>query len=351
MSASVARTIHHPKRPPGFTLVELLVVITIIGILIALLLPAVQAAREAARRAQCGNNLKQLALGCLQHEERQKFFPTGGWTYGWAGDPDRGFDKKQPSGWQYNILPYIEQQTLHDLGLNNNIVGRGQTAATPLAVFNCPTRRRTVAYPYVYPSLWGINTYLNINQPTLVGRSDYAACAGEVKDAGHNGWALPYTLADGDAWPEEGPSGWQTIYWSGSESDATGVIFRRSVCKIADITDGTSNTYLAGERYIRPEAYETGTDADDDQGWDVGYDYDTTRWTSMNNVPPYQYVPPLQDQPGYESDVAFGSAHAISFSMAFCDGSVQWISYSINPETHRRLGNRKDGMGVDGKGW
>ena len=77
----------------GFTLVELLVVITIIGILIALLLPAVQAAREAARQAQCRNNLKQLALGCLNHEQVQHFLPAGGWNWGWSGDPDRGFTK------------------------------------------------------------------------------------------------------------------------------------------------------------------------------------------------------------------------------------------------------------------
>ena len=100
----------------GFTLVELLVVITIIGILIALLLPAVQAAREAARRVQCSNNLKQLGLAMLQHEERNRFFPTGGWGWYWVGDPDRGFGKEQPGGWVFSVLPYMEQQPLHDLG-------------------------------------------------------------------------------------------------------------------------------------------------------------------------------------------------------------------------------------------
>ena len=99
----------------GFTLVELLVVITIIGILIALLLPAVQAAREAARQLQCRNNLKQLALGCLHHESLYKRLPTGGWMYMWTGDADLGNDWRQPGGWIYNVLPYLEQQPLHDL--------------------------------------------------------------------------------------------------------------------------------------------------------------------------------------------------------------------------------------------
>ena len=99
----------------GFSLIELLVVISIIGLLVSLLLPAVQAAREAAWRLQCANNLKQLSMACLNHEMAVGHFPTGGWGCYAIGNPDRGNDLKQPGGWLFNILPYMEQQALYKL--------------------------------------------------------------------------------------------------------------------------------------------------------------------------------------------------------------------------------------------
>ena len=100
----------------GFTLVESLVVMGVIGILVSLMLPAVQAAREAARRIQCRNNLKQLALGMEHHVLAYGCYPSNGWGFCWIGDPDRGTGTAQPGGWIYNILPYLEQQPLHALG-------------------------------------------------------------------------------------------------------------------------------------------------------------------------------------------------------------------------------------------
>src|SRR5262245_15209869 len=101
---------------PAFTLIELLVVIAFIPILIGLLLPAVQAVREAAARIECANNLKQISLGILNHEASWKRYPTGGWGWGWVGDPDRGNDFRQPGGWVFNLLPYVEQDNLHRVG-------------------------------------------------------------------------------------------------------------------------------------------------------------------------------------------------------------------------------------------
>ncbi len=125
----------------AFTLVELLVVIAIIGILVALLLPAVQAAREAARRSQCVNNLKQMSLGWLNHVDANRFMPTGGWGWSWTGDPDRGFGLSQPGGWTYNILPFIEETNLHDLGKGAPQAAKNTAAAvrisTGLPIFYC----------------------------------------------------------------------------------------------------------------------------------------------------------------------------------------------------------------------
>ncbi len=320
------------QRLRGFTLVELLVVITIIGILIALLLPAVQAAREAARQTQCKNNLKQIALGFLDHEHMFKIFPTGGWSHEMVGDPDRGFDEHQPGAWEYNVLPFIEQQALHDLGAG--LTGAAQAAAntqrimTPLGMMNCPTRRNPILFAVYPPNYYGGSNQLYLCNPvTLVARIDYAACAGNTVLAGH--WSMPVPYS------QESTAVWQ------SPAYFTGISFQRSEIKMCDVTDGTSNTYMVGEKYCDPNTYMTGTDPADDQNIFVGWDNDNYRTTNST-------YPPMQDTPGFSSEGSFGSAHANGFQIAFCDGSVQMMSYSIDPLTHDYLGNRKDGQVIDG---
>ena len=128
----------------AFTLVELLVVIAIIGILVALLLPAVQAAREAARRVQCTNQVKQIALAWHLHHDVHKFFPSAGWGYKYMGDPDRGFGESQTGSWAYSCLPFMEEQAVHRLGagitdLNDKKAALTVLSSTPIAGFYCPT--------------------------------------------------------------------------------------------------------------------------------------------------------------------------------------------------------------------
>jgi prepilin-type N-terminal cleavage/methylation domain-containing protein/prepilin-type processing-associated H-X9-DG protein len=331
-------------KPTGFTLVELLVVITIIGILIALLLPAVQAAREAARRAQCTNQLKQIGLACLNHESTFRTFPTGGWGECWYGDPDRGFSNKQPGGWRYNIMPYMEQQALHDMGSGvsgtNSTAAKtlgGQRTSTPVASLYCPSRRAAIAYPNNLPSTYYINVTVSSGQ--LVGKSDYVGNCGDTWSGAQTGGPGDYATGDG----------WSASTWANQKNGASissGVIFLHSTVTMADIKDGTSNTYLAGEKYLNPDCYTTGTDGGDDQGWDMGIDTDCVRWADNGTYA--SSCIPKQDQSGGVYVANFGSAHAAGFNMAMCDGSVRTISYSIDLTTHGYLANRQDGHPIDG---
>jgi hypothetical protein len=321
------------------------VVITIIGILIALLLPAVQAAREATRQAQCRNHLKQLALGCLNHEHVQHFLPTGGWTFVWFGDPDQGFTKNQPGGWLFNILPYLEQQAVHDLGMGaNNQTGRTQTAQTPLSVLNCPTRRPTMLYHCITQADMPVNINVSALTSRGIARSDYAGNSGSVGNAGDSFSGSPSSLSEGQS-----ASDLTWISWHPYNTICGGVIYQHHTCRMSEITDGASNTFLCGEKSLDPDNYFTGLDGGDDQGWAMGWDYDVNRYTyfTVSNLP----CIPLSDTPGYSNPNVFGSAHLNGSGMAMCDGSVHTVDYSINVETYRRLGDRADGLPIGGGGF
>jgi prepilin-type N-terminal cleavage/methylation domain-containing protein len=326
------------RRRIGFTLVELLVVIAIIGILIALLLPAVQAAREAARRSQCQNNLKQLGLGMLLHVDVHKHFSSGGWGWHWTGDPDRGTGTTQPAGWNYPLLPFIEQQAVHDLGSDgqSDVITPTQREGaltrdqTPIAMFVCPSRRNAVVYPR--PKGYAYNNGLPVRSAGVI---DYAANSG--------GNSMFYTHGPDDMeqalepWPD-----WK----AGQYERNSGVVYTRSEVRIGQITDGTSNTYMLGEKYLHPDDYKTGNETADDFGMYEGSAYDTHRWCYFDPVTPEASFTPMQDRPGAVLPMRFGSPHS-ACHMVLCDGSIRAVSFSIDAEIHARYGGRNDGLPVE----
>jgi prepilin-type N-terminal cleavage/methylation domain-containing protein/prepilin-type processing-associated H-X9-DG protein len=351
------------RKARGFTLVELLVVITIIGILMGLLLPAVQAAREAARNNTCQNNLKQLGLAALNHEHAHGWLPTGGWGSQWVGDPDAGYGIGQPGGWLYNILPFMDAQNTHDVGLGLRGSNRGtQIAAnvaapmisSPLGVLYCPTRRQTASYPTS-------TTFFNVNGAVSpAAKSDYAANGGVALSPVAPPGQLPGPTASTAPTP---PATIYSTYWNPNTNDPTvltGISFIGSTIRMAHITDGPSNTYLVGEKFMNPDTYSSGSDPGDLDCAFVGWSYDLNRTcanTPPANPPSSQFGSPRQDTPpptsGYtfNPSMVFGSAHSAGCNFVFCDGSVHGISFAVDPVVHSLLGNRADGLPIDDSKW
>jgi prepilin-type N-terminal cleavage/methylation domain-containing protein len=303
----------------GFTLIELLIVIAVIGLLIALTLPAVQSSREAARQAECRNNLHQLAVAVATFESTHRHIPSNGWGFLWIGDPDRGAGPRQPGGWIYQLLPYVELSSLSSLGAGADPIQQ-RTALTqlmqqPLSLYKCPSRPGDALAP-----LGTGLVFRNAGSPSLVAKTDYAINEGDFITDTREG---PVSLQEGDdaAYP------WKDV------SRATGVSFLRSRVRFADLQDGASQTYLIGEKSVSRPGYNTANDDGHDAPMYCGVDLDINRWT---------IDPPLPDsQSAFVR--RFGSAHADGCIFALCDGSVRKISYSVDSEVHRNLGNRADG--------
>jgi prepilin-type N-terminal cleavage/methylation domain-containing protein len=295
-------------RPrPAFTLVELLVVIAIIGVLVAMLLPAVQAAREAARRTQCQNHLRQIGIAFQNHHDTLKVFPSGG-TIPWDGHnsylpvtsvPVKPLPtKEEKMSWPFQILPYIEQTTLH---VQTNFA---TLEGSPVAGYFCPSRGG--------PRRQG-DRMLN----------DYAA-----------------------ATPADSPNSWDQFWHGETWSVPTGAkyngVVTRSLTRscpanMTNIKDGTSNTIVVSEKWLNYENYISG-DWHDDQGWMDGWDPDVMRYTGFAPIPDSKGSPYGWD--GYQ----FGSAHATGLNVMLADGSVRMVSYTINPATFNWLGHRADGQ-------
>jgi prepilin-type N-terminal cleavage/methylation domain-containing protein len=315
---------YNPPRTPqlrrAFTLVELLVVIAIIGILVSLLLPAVQMARESARRTQCLNNMKQMGLAFQMHHNDLGHFPAGGWGWDYVGEPDSGFAEAQSGGWTYNILPYIEQQNLRDIGKGQ--VGPllqtelARLVSKPIGMFICPSRRSASVYPIrVQPR--------NAATVTEGAKIDYAANAGDGANE-RNG---------GSPWDPAGSFPGPNAY--------TGIVFCYNTITVDQVKDGTSNTIMVGEKYLNPANYSNGSDAADNENLYVGFDNDHSRTTADGAYPP------LRDNRQVGSRHIYGSNHTSSWNVVMCDGSTKGISFFLDRAIFRSLGNRYDGAAVE----
>ena len=321
----------------GFSLIELIVVISIISILLALLLPAVQNAREAARRSACSNNLRQLSLAMRSYEATYGHFPSGGWGYGWTADADRGKEEDQPGNWLFGILPQIEMASLWQLGSDGDpdnwtatqLTGAKQRIMTPLPVVACPSRRSSRAFGTKFHG--GSHTPRGSEPCERQVRGDYAACSGNKIVEYFSG---PKTIAEAIDYP-----------WGDIDGIATGISFYHSAVKMSEISDGTTHTYLLGEKYVNPDSYVDGSDPGDNEDLYSGFNNDNHRIAYYDPVTKAALTP-RQDYPGLRSPRSFGSAHPGSCFMSFCDGSVRAISYEVDPITHQRMGNRMDGETV-----
>lgn len=325
------------SRRSGFTLVELLVVISIIGILIALLLPAVTAAREAARNTQCKNNLKQMGLASQNHLSSWRFFPSGGWGYWWAGDPMRGYGSPQPGGWIYSLLPFMEEKVIwqYGQGINyttNTALDKGQIeqqVVTPLPTFICPSRRDAILYPYGTTGVEKTPVNFNVPAPPLVAKTDYAANCGDqtTNQSTANPAGGPPSLTAGDT-PSQ--------YTWPSPATYTGIVYVRSQVSTNQITDGLSNTFFCGEKFLDTANYTNGTDTGDNEFATCGMDNDNCRTGSA--PPKLDY----QEPSGTDNAVVFGGPHAAGANMVLCDGSVHTVLYQIDAKTMAAFANKAD---------
>lgn len=296
-------------RKSGFTLIELLVVIAIIAVLIALLLPAVQQAREAARRSQCKNNLKQIGLALHNYHDNYRTFPLGCAARRTNANNQRVEANYESWGWPVLIMPYIDQAPLfNDLQVNtltlNEVLiatGPGNSGALskkfpPLTVFQCPS---DTTGPYLRPGMRRNN--FNNGQ------------------AGVTGWNPPTSNYPGSTGE---PAGDVRAPRQNNHRQPHGILFSLSTIGIRDVTDGTTNTFLVGERENRCGAGSWIGNRNPDGNGTHGNDYVLARTRIPLNFP---------DNSGDDGCTdGFSSKHVGGAQFLLCDGSVRFISENIH---------------------
>ena len=326
------------SRRRGFTLIELLVVIAIIGVLIGLLLPAVQSAREAARRAQCVNNLKQIGLAIHNYESVHGCFPAG--YQSWAGN---GFRDSQTGdwgpgwGWLTALMPMVEQGSIYN-ALNTNLpcwnAENTSLVKTTVSVFLCPSAGN------IDETVGVTDIDMNVWQGAVFARANY------VHNVGWNDvWTAPATIDYED--PIRG---------------ANGVMFRNSRVRIPAITDGLSNTVAAGERVpwladavwpgVVPGAkhYSYNEFASSGTGG-TGINYDNAgSYLGANSGPSIyedpQIIHPPNSPIGHTDEMY--SMHPGGSNVLMCDGSVRFVKHTVRLATWQALCSRGVGEVVSG---